>query len=84
MALTNGYSWSSSLRQQQGEATQDNNPLPLSDAQLGIWFAQSLEPSSPAFNLAEYLEISGPIDATLFESALRQVADETEALRFAL
>ncbi len=83
MALTNGYSWSSASKpgEQQGEATQENNPLLLSDAQLGIWFAQSLAPSSPAFNLAEYLEISGPIDATLFEAALRQVVNETEALR---
>ena len=66
---------------QPGGEPQENNPLPLSDAQLGIWFAQTIDPSSPAFNLAEYLEIGGPIDATLFETALRQVVNETEALR---
>jgi hypothetical protein len=82
MARTNGYSWSPGVRRgpPQGGETQENNPLPLSDAQLGIWFAQTIDPSSPAYNLAEYLEIDGPIDATLFETALRQVVSETEAL----
>ena len=83
MARTNGYSWSPPMGRgpQPGGEPQENNPLPLSDAQLGIWFAQTIDPSSPAFNLAEYLEIGGPIDATLFETALRQVVNETEALR---
>ncbi len=83
MALTNRYSGSPALSrgQQQGGAGAENDPLPLSDAQLGMWFAQAIDPSSPAFNLAEYLEIGGPIDATLLETALRQVVNETEALR---
>src|SRR5499427_1927993 len=53
----------------------------LSTAQLGIWFAQQLNPSSPAYNIGEYLEIHGPVDAVSFERALRQVVAETEALR---
>ena len=83
MALTNWYSWSPAVKrvQQPGGEAQENNPLPLSDAQLGIWFAQTIDPSSPGYNLAEYLEIGGLINATLFETALRQVVDETEALR---
>ena len=82
MARTNGYSWSpaSGGGAQSGGAAQDDNLLPLCDAQLGIWFAQTIEPSSPAFNLAEYLEIAGSIDASLFERALRHVVRETEAL----
>ena len=70
MARTNGYSWSPGVRREPpgGGEAQDNNPLPLSDAQLGIWFAQTIDPSSPAYNLAEYLEIDGPIDTTLFEN----------------
>src|SRR5713101_5521619 len=82
MAQTNWYSWSPALRggQQLGGEEQENNPLPLSDAQLGIWFAQTIDPSNPTYNLAEYLEICGSIDATLFETALRQVVNETEAL----
>lgn len=54
---------------------------PLSTAQLGIWFAQALDPGSPIFNVGEYLEIFGPIDATLFEKAVRQAVAETDALQ---
>ena len=82
MARKSWYSWSPAWprEQQQGAEVQENNPLPLSDAQLGIWFAQAIDQSSPAYNLAEYLEIGGYVDATLFEMALRQVVAETQAL----
>ena len=52
----------------------------LSSAQLGIWFAQQLDPASPAYNIAEYIEIEGSIDPIAFEQALRQVVSDTEAL----
>src|SRR5882757_2122714 len=52
---------------------------PLSAAQLGIWFAQQLNPASPLYNIAEYLKIHGPVDLDLFEAALRQVVAEAEA-----
>src|SRR3954471_15823196 len=82
MARQSWYSWPPALPrgQQRGAEVQENNPLPLSDAQLGIWFAQSIDQSSTTYNLAEYLEIGGPVDATLFEVALQQVGAETEAL----
>ncbi len=54
--------------------------LPLSAGQLGVWFAQQLNPSSAAYNIGEYIEIDGPIDPVLFEQALRQVIIESEAL----
>ena len=55
--------------------------LPLSAGQIGVWFAQQLNPSSAAYNIGEYIEICGPIDPVLFEQALRQVVIESEALR---
>ncbi|MEU0145352.1 amino acid adenylation domain-containing protein [Streptomyces sp. NPDC006288] len=55
--------------------------LPLTAAQSGMWFAQSLDPLSPAQNTAECLEIDGPLDPGLFAEALRRVASETDALR---
>lgn len=55
--------------------------LPLTAAQSGMWFAQSLDPLSPAQNTAECLEIEGPLDPELFARALRWVASEAEALR---
>ena len=55
--------------------------LPLSAAQLGIWFAQEIDPLNPVFNVGEYVEIRGALDPFLLERALRQVVAETEALR---
>jgi hypothetical protein len=60
---------------------QDAEALPLSAAQLGIWFAQQINPSASDYNIGEYIEIEGSIDPILFERALRQVVLETEALR---
>ena len=54
--------------------------LPLSAGQLGVWFAQQLNPTSAAYNIGEYIEIFGAIEPGLFEQALRQVVIETEAL----
>ncbi|MFC8516110.1 amino acid adenylation domain-containing protein [Streptomyces sp. NPDC057257] len=46
-----------------------------------MWYAQALDPLSPAQNTAECLRIDGPLDPELFAAALRQVAGEAEALR---
>lgn len=62
----------------------DGHELPLSSAQSGIWFAHHLRPGSPAYNTGEYVDIPGPIDAELFETAVRRVVDETESLRVRL
>ena len=59
---------------------QSTDALPLSSAQLGIWFAQQINPSDSTYNIGEYIEIDGSIDTTLFERALAQVVFETEAL----
>ncbi|MFI5856371.1 amino acid adenylation domain-containing protein [Streptomyces parvulus] len=58
-----------------------NGPLPLTAAQSGMWYAQALDPLSPAQNTAEVLEIDGPLDPELFAAALRRVAEEAETLR---
>ncbi|MEC1688362.1 non-ribosomal peptide synthetase [Bacillus mojavensis] len=52
----------------------------LTGAQSGIWFAQQLDPDNPIYNTAEYIEINGPIDISLFEKALRHVIKEAESL----
>ncbi|PYS27789.1 MAG: non-ribosomal peptide synthetase, partial [Acidobacteria bacterium] len=58
--------------------------LVLSAAQLGVWVAQKLDPTSPIFNLGQYVDIRGSVDSELLERALRQVVDETETLRVVL
>ncbi|MEJ8654216.1 amino acid adenylation domain-containing protein [Streptomyces sp. MS1.AVA.3] len=55
--------------------------LPLTAAQSGMWYAQALDPLSPAQNTAECLEIDGPLDPDLFARSLRLVTAEAEALR---
>ena len=55
--------------------------LPLTAAQSGMWFAQALDPASPAQNTAECLEIHGPSTRRVFAEALRQVVAEADALR---
>ncbi|AJE43577.1 non-ribosomal peptide synthetase [Streptomyces nodosus] len=55
--------------------------LPLTPAQSGIWFAQRIDSANTVYNIAEYLDIQGPVDPDRFETALRRVVDETDALR---
>jgi len=55
--------------------------LSLTAAQLGIWFAQKLDPINPIYNIGQYTEIYGALIPSVFESALRQVIGETDALR---
>ncbi|MFJ3517039.1 amino acid adenylation domain-containing protein [Streptomyces sp. NPDC090131] len=59
--------------------------LPLTGAQTGVWYGQRLDPDSPVYNVGQYVEIDGPLDAGLFVTALRQAVAESEALtaRFA-
>ncbi|MPZ86334.1 MAG: amino acid adenylation domain-containing protein [Actinophytocola sp.] len=54
--------------------------MPLTAAQAGIWTGQQLERDNPAFNIAEYVEIHGPVDTYLFVAAVRRAVGETDAL----
>ncbi|MEV6982707.1 amino acid adenylation domain-containing protein [Sphaerisporangium sp. NPDC051017] len=53
---------------------------PLSAAQYGIWTGQQIDPQSPAYNTAEYVDIRGDVDMEVLAAAIRRVVDETEAL----
>lgn len=57
---------------------------PLSNAQSAIWFAHMLDSEGSGHNVGECLEICGAVDTQLFERALRQAVEETDAfhLRF--
>ncbi|MFB7738713.1 amino acid adenylation domain-containing protein [Streptomyces sp. NPDC056112] len=55
--------------------------LPLTPAQSGIWLAQRIDSGNTVYNIAEYLDIHGPVDPGCFETALRRVVGETDALR---
>ncbi|MFD9320337.1 amino acid adenylation domain-containing protein [Streptomyces sp. NPDC060053] len=54
--------------------------LPLTAAQSGVWFAHQLNQNSPVYNVGEFVEIHGPVDGDMFETALEQVVREAETL----
>ncbi|WP_086821039.1 non-ribosomal peptide synthetase [Allokutzneria sp. NRRL B-24872] len=58
-----------------------STPLALTSAQTGIWFAHQLDATGVTHNVAEYLEITGPLDLELFERALGHLVEEAECLR---
>jgi len=59
----------------------DGLTLPLSAAQCEIWFAeQRLNTANRVYKLGECIEIYGPVDPVLFETALRRVVREVDSL----
>ncbi|MFE9580689.1 amino acid adenylation domain-containing protein [Nocardia sp. NPDC006044] len=54
---------------------------PLTSAQLGVWLGQQLDPAAAAFNIAEYVEISGPVAVDVLVTAIRAAVDEAAALQ---
>ena len=54
--------------------------IALSQAQLGIWIAQQLDPNNPFFNIAEYVEIPGCIDEAHLARAVHEVVQASDAL----
>lgn len=57
-----------------------DNSFPLTTAQRGLWFSQKITPGA-IMNIAEAVEICGPIQPKLFQQALRQVVAEADQLR---
>ena len=55
--------------------------LPLSAAQLGLWFAQRIDSANSVYNIGLSTEIHGSVDPSLFETAVTQALIETEAIR---
>ncbi|WP_158889707.1 non-ribosomal peptide synthetase [Amycolatopsis anabasis] len=60
------------------EPTGAGNRLPLTAAQLGVWFGQRIDPASPAYNTAEYVDIRGDLDVAAFARAIRETSAEAE------
>ncbi|WP_158943718.1 condensation domain-containing protein [Granulicella sp. S190] len=57
-----------------------NSSFPLTVAQRGLWITQKIT-SGAILNIAEAVEICGPIKPELFRLALQQVVAEAEQLR---
>src|SRR6516165_5074282 len=61
----------------------DERALPLTRGQLDIWLAEETGRFGAKWQLGVLVRIAGPIDAGLFESAIRQVVREAEPIRAA-
>ncbi|WP_086613026.1 non-ribosomal peptide synthetase [Acetobacter indonesiensis] len=66
-----------------GKTLQETH-LPLTTAQRGAWMGTLLRTQGGTFNIAEAVEILGPVDPALFRAALVQVAQEAETTRVSI
>ncbi|WP_324195191.1 non-ribosomal peptide synthase/polyketide synthase [Nocardia puris] len=48
-------------------------PFPLAPAQLGLWYAQLLEPDVP-INVAQYVDVRGELDVAVLQEVSREAA----------
>ncbi|GAB0103345.1 hypothetical protein JMUB6875_23180 [Nocardia sp. JMUB6875] len=55
--------------------------IPLSAAQLRMWFLNRLEPESPAYNIPGAFDIEGALDITALRAAVDDVVARHESLR---
>src|SRR5215471_1981543 len=55
--------------------------LPLTTAQRGLWVGQKIGAADATLNIAEMVEICGPVQPELFMRALWQVTREAETFR---
>jgi enterobactin synthetase component F len=58
----------------------DGGALPLSGAQQALWFAQQLDPRSPAFSCAHAVDIRGPVDRGRLLAAITEVTAAADVL----
>ncbi|HEX2190124.1 MAG TPA: condensation domain-containing protein, partial [Longimicrobiaceae bacterium] len=59
----------------------DGTPLPLSFAQLRLWFLERLEPGSAAYNIPLALRLRGALDPAALRRALAGLVRRHESLR---
>lgn len=57
--------------------------LDLTAAQRGIWYAQKLAPQNPMYQIGQFVEIDGPLEADVLARAVACAVSETDALNVA-
>ncbi|MEV4234561.1 non-ribosomal peptide synthase/polyketide synthase [Nocardia sp. NPDC050408] len=57
----------------------DNQPFPLAPAQLGVWYAQLLDPDVP-INVAQYVDVPGVLDPAILQEVTVIAAREYESV----
>src|SRR5689334_12639000 len=56
-------------------------PIPLSFAQQRLWVLDQLVPNSPAYNMAEFFRLTGPLNVKALEQSLNEIMRRHEILR---
>ncbi|AEM41152.1 non-ribosomal peptide synthetase [Ketogulonicigenium vulgare] len=64
--------------------TSTDRNLPLTTAQRGVWMGELLRAEGGTFNIAEAIEIAGPVDLAVFRAAILQVTAEAETTRLTI
>ncbi|MBF2007876.1 MAG: condensation protein [Chlorogloeopsis fritschii C42_A2020_084] len=58
-----------------------SNTFPLSFAQQRIWFLDQLQPGNPAFNICQFMRLTGRLNVAALEESFQEVVKRHEALR---
>ncbi|BAZ54095.1 condensation domain-containing protein [Nostoc sp. NIES-4103] len=59
----------------------ESNTFPLSFAQQRLWFLDQLEPGNPAFNICQFMRLSGKLNVAALEQSFQEIVKRHEALR---
>ncbi|MGO2751280.1 MAG: amino acid adenylation domain-containing protein [Pseudoclavibacter sp.] len=58
--------------------------VPLTPAQLGIWYAQQLDPENPSYQIGQYLDLRGQLDERLLRIAFTKTVADLDAMSLVL
>ncbi|MBF1989862.1 condensation protein [Fischerella thermalis CCMEE 5268] len=61
--------------------SRESNTFPLSFAQQRLWFLDQLEPGNPAFNICQFMRLTGRLNVAALEQSFQEVLRRHEALR---
>ncbi len=61
--------------------SEEGVPLPLSFAQVRLWFLDQLDPGNPVYNMPAAVDISGNFDVAALEKAVNEIARRHHSLR---
>ncbi|WP_424465332.1 amino acid adenylation domain-containing protein [Pseudoclavibacter helvolus] len=56
----------------------------LTPAQLGIWYAQQLDPENPSYQIGQYLDLRGQLDERLLRIAFTKTVADLDAMSLVL
>ncbi|BAY91152.1 MULTISPECIES: condensation domain-containing protein [unclassified Tolypothrix] len=59
----------------------ESNNFPLSFSQQRLWFLDRLEPGNPAFNICQFMRLSGKLNVPALEQSFQEIVKRHEALR---